>query len=36
VGYGERFPIVENRTPEGQDDPVARAQNRRVEVVILR
>jgi outer membrane protein OmpA-like peptidoglycan-associated protein len=36
MGYGERFPIVENRTPEGQDDPVARAQNRRVEVVILR
>lgn len=36
VGHGERFPVAENRTPEGRDDPGGRAANRRVEVVIER
>jgi outer membrane protein OmpA-like peptidoglycan-associated protein len=36
VGHGERFPVAQNRTPEGRDDPAGRAANRRVEVVIER
>jgi outer membrane protein OmpA-like peptidoglycan-associated protein len=36
VGHGERFPVAENRTPDGRDDPAGRAANRRVEVVIER
>jgi outer membrane protein OmpA-like peptidoglycan-associated protein len=33
--FGEAFPIAPNRTPEGKDNPTGRAQNRRVELVIL-
>ena len=36
VGHGERFPVADNRTPDGRDDPAGRAANRRVEVVIQR
>jgi outer membrane protein OmpA-like peptidoglycan-associated protein len=36
VGHGERFPVAQNRTPDGRDDPAGRATNRRVEVVIER
>lgn len=33
-GYGEQFPIVPNTNPNGSDNPAARAQNRRVEIII--
>jgi outer membrane protein OmpA-like peptidoglycan-associated protein len=33
-GYGERYPIAPNTNPDGTDNPVGRAKNRRVEVVI--
>ncbi len=33
-GYGERYPIAPNTSPDGSDDPGGRAKNRRVEVVI--
>ena len=33
-GFGESRPVVPNTTPEGGDDPTARARNRRVEIVI--
>ena len=33
-GYGEKFPIQANTNPDGTDNPAARAQNRRVEVII--
>lgn len=33
-GYGEQFPIQANTHPDGTDNPTARAQNRRVEVII--
>ncbi|GAA4636969.1 hypothetical protein GCM10023196_088940 [Actinoallomurus vinaceus] len=32
VGYGEARPVAPNRTPDGKDDPVGRAKNRRVEI----
>lgn len=34
VGLGEREPIASNTTPDGDDDPVGRQLNRRVEIVI--
>lgn len=33
-GFGESRPVVPNATPDGADDPTARARNRRVEIVI--
>ncbi len=33
-GFGETRPVVPNRRPDGTDDPEARAQNRRVELVL--
>lgn len=33
-GYGESRPVAPNATPDGADDPAARARNRRVEIVI--
>jgi outer membrane protein OmpA-like peptidoglycan-associated protein len=33
-GFGKRYPIAPNTTPDGQDNPAGRAKNRRVEVVI--
>lgn len=33
-GLGERQPVAANETVEGADDPVGRARNRRVEIVI--
>lgn len=33
-GYGERYPVAPNSTPDGSDNPGGRAKNRRVEVVI--
>lgn len=32
TGYGEARPVAPNRTPDGKDDPVGRAKNRRVEI----
>jgi outer membrane protein OmpA-like peptidoglycan-associated protein len=34
-GFGESFPVAPNTRADGSDDPVGRARNRRVEVVIL-
>lgn len=34
VGLGKRQPVVPNTRPDGSDDPAARQQNRRVEVVV--
>lgn len=31
-GFGERQPVAPNETEDGQDDPVGRQQNRRVEI----
>lgn len=31
-GFGETMPVAPNANPDGTDDPVGRAQNRRVEV----
>lgn len=35
-GYGEADPVAPNRHPNGNDDPGARARNRRVEVILPR
>ena len=34
TGYGERYPVAPNTTPDGSDNAAGRAKNRRVEVVI--
>jgi outer membrane protein OmpA-like peptidoglycan-associated protein len=34
-GYGESNPIAPNRTEEGKDNPEGRAENRRVEILII-
>ena len=34
TGRGETQPAVPNETPQGQDDPAGRQQNRRVEIVL--
>ena len=36
LGVGESQPAVPNQRPDGSDDPLARQQNRRVEVVVER
>jgi outer membrane protein OmpA-like peptidoglycan-associated protein len=33
-GYGKRYPVAPNASPDGTDNPAGRAKNRRVEVVI--
>jgi len=33
-GYGKRYPVAPNSSPEGTDNPAGPAKNRRVEVVI--
>jgi outer membrane protein OmpA-like peptidoglycan-associated protein len=33
--YGEEIPIAPNKSPKGKDNPKGRAENRRVEIVIL-
>src|SRR5215510_1367462 len=33
-GYGKRYPVAPNTSPDGADNPAGRAKNRRVEVVI--
>jgi len=33
-GFGDRYPVTPNRYPDGTDNPVGRAKNRRVEVII--
>ena len=33
-GYGKRYPVAPNKTPDGADNPAGRAKNRRVEVII--
>jgi len=34
-GYGESKPIAPNTTKEGKDNPEGRAENRRVEILII-
>ena len=34
-GYGESSPIAPNKTKDGKDNPEGRAQNRRVEILII-
>ncbi|HEY9788721.1 MAG TPA: OmpA family protein, partial [Candidatus Obscuribacterales bacterium] len=34
VGYGEQRPIAPNTKPDGSDNPVGRAQNRRVVIIV--
>lgn len=36
VGYGETRPIAPNTKPDGSDNPAGRAQNRRVEIHLVR
>jgi outer membrane protein OmpA-like peptidoglycan-associated protein len=33
-GYGKRYPVAPNTSPDGADSPAGRAKNRRVEVII--
>jgi len=33
-GFGEENPVAANTTPDGKDDPVGRAKNRRVSIVV--
>ncbi len=33
-GYGRKYPIAPNTTPDGLDNPEGRSQNRRVEIVL--
>lgn len=33
-GYGEENPVAPNTTPDGKDDPIGRAKNRRVSIVV--
>jgi outer membrane protein OmpA-like peptidoglycan-associated protein len=35
MGYGELRPIAPNKTQEGKDNPEGRAENRRVEILII-
>ena len=35
TGYGKLRPIAPNKTQDGKDNPVGRAENRRVEILIL-
>ncbi len=35
AAFGERIPAAENRTPEGRDNPVGRALNRRVQITTV-
>jgi OmpA-OmpF porin, OOP family len=35
TGYGELRPIAPNKTKNGKDDPAGRAENRRVEILII-
>ena len=35
TGYGELRPIAPNKTPDGKDNPEGRAENRRVEILIM-
>lgn len=34
-GFGERYPVAPNTNPDGSDNPLGRARNRRVEVIVL-
>ncbi|SER45795.1 Outer membrane protein OmpA [Nitrosomonas sp. Nm51] len=34
-GYGKKYPIAPNTMPDGRDNPEGRAQNRRVEIVVV-
>jgi outer membrane protein OmpA-like peptidoglycan-associated protein len=33
-GYGKKWPVASNTTPDGKDDPVGRQKNRRVEIAV--
>ena len=35
TGFGQTKPIAPNKTKEGKDNPEGRAQNRRVEIIIM-
>ncbi len=34
-GYGKKYPIAPNTKPDGRDNPEGRAQNRRVEIIVV-
>jgi len=34
-GYGKKYPIAPNTEPDGRDNPEGRAQNRRVEIIVV-